>query len=516
MSGPGLTGGSVADQILAALAAQGTTCAFLVPGYLTGPYNAALAAGRLMPVVCAHELGAGYMADGYARVSGRPGCAIGISAPGAINMLTAAASAAADRVPVLFLSGNVASAGAVRGAFQDGGDCGTRDRHLFGELMRCARESRQVDDVPRDLAAVLAALTATPAAPAFLSAPRDVLAAAFGPEGLPARSSLARRENSADSWSEPFHRLGNSASRIALLVGESATDPALAPLLRAAVERHALPLATTMTAKGILPEDHPLCLGCFGYGGSPRAHAALLGGQLDGLLVMGADFTERNTLGWHAEILRERPGFHLVSWAGAPGFAGLPQVVADFAATLRWLAEGEDAALRPLAAGAGARRAWLEDLRRVPEVARWLPAADGLHPGEIVEVMRSVLPESTILFVDAGMGRRVVGQYWRCQAPGRLFASPVTGPMGWGLAASIGGKLARPGLPVVALAGDGSMLMHGIELATAVRHRVPVIWVINDNRSLGTIQLRADSPAEAALSAGMPLCSGRVRTAHRR
>lgn len=498
-------GSSVADRILAALSLRGTSCAFLIPGYLTGPYNAALAAGRLKPVVCTHELGAGYMADGYARVSGRIGCAIGISGPGVLNMITAAASVASDCVPVLFLAGDVGTANAGRGAFQDGGDCGTRDRHLFGELLSCARHSSNVDAVGEDLLAALSALERIPPEPAFLSFPRDVLAASCPPLDITPESRAPGPDHDNDGWKLALGRLLGGAGRIALLVGEDAKDEQLAPLLRAAVERHCLPVATTVTAKGILAEDHPLCVGCFGYGAAPRARAAFLDGELDALLVIGADFTQRNTLDWHAEIVRERPGCRLVRRSGARPFATLPDIVADYADVFRWLASSDDTTVLGLAAGAPARRDWIARLHGVPMKQHWAPTADGLHPAEIVEVMRAVLPEETVLFVDAGLGRRVVGQYWRCLSPGRIFASPITGPMGWGLAASLGGKLASPETPVVALAGDGSMLMHGMELATAVRYSIPVIWVINDNQALGTIRLRADSPMEADLTVGMPI-----------
>lgn len=495
---------TVADWMVQSIARRGTGFVFLVPGYLVGPINESLSGDRgIKPIVCAHELGAAYMADGYARLSGRPGVAVGISGPGASNMLTAAIAAAADKVPVLYLTGNVPRPVSGKGAFQDGGERGTRDRALFAEALGNAWECHVPDDLTGYFQKAWRALEGSPPAPCFLSVPRDLQAEiwreppASGP--LPAQAAA---EWSEAAWLSGIEGLANRAGKIALLVGESTTSPGFAAALLRLVERYALPVATTVPAKGVIPESHPLSLGAFGYGGTPRANNGLLRGDLEGLLVVGADFNERNTLHWHRELLRPRPGLRLMPWPAATPFGEMQDVVGDGALALTRLAESEGAAARALQAGCAIRKTWIGELVEIPRLAAPAPRNhdEGVHPAEIVRVMRASLPETTVLFVDAGMCRRVIGQYWTCAEPQRLFTCPVTAPMGWGLAASIGAQLARPDRPVVTIAGDGSMLMHGLELATAVRYDVPVIWVINNNGGLGTVYLRSESAAAAAMA----------------
>ncbi|MBI3148371.1 MAG: thiamine pyrophosphate-binding protein [Betaproteobacteria bacterium] len=489
---------SLASWILASLRAQGTGHAFLVPGYLLGPTLQVLAeAPDCRAIVCAHELGAAFAADGYARVSGTPGWCLAISAPGASNLLTGAIAARLDHQRVLYLVGDVPRNSAGRSAFQDGSEPGSRDLDLFRVAVPMARRATTVGEAEDALRAALQGPQGGPPGPAFLSLPRDLQAELCAAAPLPRLVPQQPAALDSAGLERLAQRLA-SGERLALWVGEATTGADFARDLLAFAERYAVPVATTMPAKGIFPEHHPLSLGCLGYGGTPRARAACTDPRTDSLLALGVDLNERNTLQWDQGLLVPGRICRVLPWPGAQAHPGVADYTACTSAVLHALAHAD----APLRRGIETRRLWLDELRAQPLQADLpeSPTALGLHPATLVATLRQTLPRGSKLFVDAGLCRRAVGQWWTCQEPGELFTSPVTAPMGWGLAASIGGQLAAPEARVVALAGDGSMLMHGLEIVTAVRYQVPVIWVINNNAALGTVWQRAPTPEAALLT----------------
>ncbi|MDP2325077.1 MAG: thiamine pyrophosphate-binding protein [Gammaproteobacteria bacterium] len=497
---------SGAELILRRVAEAGSRHVFLVPGAHIYPLVKALTSGNLAaPIIAAHELGAGFMADGYARLSGRPGVCASIGGPGASNMLTAAVTAQADRSPVLFLSGNVPCSLQGKGLFQDGGPHGSRDVALFSQVVECAAEVNTLEALEANLARAMEALEDTPPKPAFLSIPVDVLAASV----VPGRRKEPGPQPAIFDHGALALAMGDflrGTLKVAILAGEEVARGQGAALLKEFAERYQVPVATTFAAKGAVPEDHRLSLGNFGYGGARRASTALLSEELEALLVLGAEFSERNTLCWHPALLP--PGRRVLRIAATPQPPQAPvspEFRADCAQVLDYLLKEGAPALAPLENGHAIRQQWLERLAAEPfafDLPTLAEDASGIHPGWVVHEMRRYLPRETALFVDAGTHRLYAGHYWRGFTPGSLVTANRTGPMGWAIAAAIGGKLARPDLPVAAFTGDGCMLMHGLELATAVRYRVPIIYIVSNNRGYGKIYMaqQASAPAAAALS----------------
>jgi acetolactate synthase-1/2/3 large subunit len=295
--------GTVADWMVRTLIQQGAQYAFLVPGYLIGPLVEALASiPGCRPVVAAHELGAAFMADGFARASGHLACCMSIAGPGASNMLTAAVTARIDRIPLLCLVGDVPSSGAGRGGFQDGGERGMRDRALFAQAVPYAAQCCTAAAAAAGLHDALRAMRGIPPGPAFLSMPRDLLASE------------------------------QDAAPLALVGAASA--PACVRDLRRFAEAYSVPVATTLPAKGVFPESHPLSLGAFGYGGTPRARAALLESDLHGLIVVGAELNERNTMHWDPRLFAARHIVRIMPWQTAEVDSGVEEFTGDCALAL--------------------------------------------------------------------------------------------------------------------------------------------------------------------------------------
>lgn len=474
---------------------EGVDTVFLVPGLQIDPLFAHLAAQRRFRLVVAnHELAAGFMADGYARASHKLGICLSIGTIGATNTLTAAATALADDSAVLFVTGNVPACLRGQGAFQDGWAGGTNDHQLFQTLLGWSAVAG-AGDLRTQLALAAAWMRAPHRRPAHLAIPFDVQQEPVtGTPGLdlianiippPAAEALEQLQAS-------FPLMANARKPV-ILAGPRALIPGVAGALRCFAETCHVPIATTLSAKGLLPEQHPLSLGNFGYGGSNRANTALLSHEVDLLVVLGADLNERDSLCWDPRLAAGR---EILLVDPKPLRAGGPLrshhvIAADCAVALgAWLRECADR-LRPLRDSAPTRHGWCSRWMELPAAAPITEeSADtsGAIPLEILlTTMRQYLPDETVMVVDAGLHRTSAGQYWQARRTGAFFSACSLAPMGWAIAAAVGIQSARPQQPVVVLTGDGCMRMHGSELATLARYRLPVLVVVCDNRGYGSV-----------------------------
>jgi acetolactate synthase-1/2/3 large subunit len=486
------------EFLLQSLRGQGLTHVFLVPGGHIDPLVAELGKGvGLQPVVAAHEQGAGFMADGYARVSGRFGACLGIGGPGAANLLPAAVAARSDRSRVLFLTGDVPTTLQGRGAFQDGSLDGTGDAEFLRPATVYSEEVELASQLPRQLAAAFRALFGVPSGPAHLSVPSDIQNASLGAEAaVPAERWEPVRPVDAGALTRAAQEVLAGATRLAVLAGRGCVTSEAGEDLRAFAEAFEVPVATTFAGKGVLPEDHRLALGMFGYAGTNRAVTALLADDLDALLVLGSSMNLRDTLYWSRELGGRRQVVQLDTDPTALGrdYPVRHRVVGDCREALRLLRGLAEGPLRRLAETAAARRAWAAALKALPafyDAPNLGSDAVPVHPARLIGEMRWALPRETVLFVDSGAHRAFAGHYWESYGPGGMRSATNLGPMGWAVAAAVGGKLADPAAPVAVITGDGCMRMHGMEVATAARYKVPVIFVVSNNSALGNVYMRA-------------------------
>jgi acetolactate synthase-1/2/3 large subunit len=274
------------DFILDALVAEGLAHLFMVPGGLVDPFLPALARQtKITPVIAAHEGGAVYMADGYARASGRFGAALGIGGPGSCNMATAVAAAKTDGSPVLVMTGEVPVDLEDRGAFQDASQATLNDTAVMAPLTRLSSTVARADNLNHWFRHALTAMWAQPRGPVHLSLTHDALAGECTADYVEVAGFFAQAQTLSTEAAETALRLladaNGAKSRIAVLAGAGVEHDAAAARLKEIAERWSIPVATTLRAKGVFPEDHPLSLGVFGYAGTRHATAAILGGELD-------------------------------------------------------------------------------------------------------------------------------------------------------------------------------------------------------------------------------------------
>lgn len=485
------------DYVLRSLVADGVDHLFMMTGGLVDPFYSAVArVPELTPVVAAHEGGAVFMADGFARAGGRFGACLGIGGPGLTNMVTGVSAAYTDESPVLVLSGAVPNYMQDLGLFQDA-TAGTY--HDVDILAPITAESYSVPDIRLLHHAYQRAVNQMldgKRLPVHLTIPRDVQEADIDLAPVPGVDDLLASESLDTEAAAGLWDLVDDAPRIAILVGGGTIADDAANDLAAAAERFGIPVATTQHAKGTFPENHPLSLGVFGYAGTRHATRAILESELDLLIVLGATFNARDSNYWTTELAPKNgilsvdvSSVHIRRIYEAERF-----VRGHGGAFARWLATAPEEAAAGLVKTMGARNAWVDDVLSGPrlyDVENTTSDAVPIHPARMIAEARKAMPPETIAVVDSGAHRAFAVHYWDSPGPRRYITASSLGPMGWGIGAGIGAKAAVPQAPVIVFTGDGCMRMHGVEVQTAARFDLPVIYCVSNNRALGNVWLRA-------------------------
>jgi acetolactate synthase-1/2/3 large subunit len=463
-----------ADLLVLRLAEHGVSCVFGYPGgQLTPAYDALFRQQMIRHFLARHEQAAAFMADGYARASGRPGVCLAVCGPGVFNAFTPLASAHTDSTPVLLVSGQVptASRGLRSGYYHE------NDQLAAAAPVTKARfRAETAEALVPTLDRAWNALTDGRPGPVLFEAPVDVLRTAAAPDPWPAVPPAPAPLAPRPADVEAAARLVAGWRRPLLLAGGGVVSAGAEAVLRHAAERLGAPVFHTAMGKCALPADHSL------FAGLPWSRATAdvsdmasffspLFAEADGLLAVGCRFTQLTTGSW---ALRPPPSLVQID-VDADEIGRHYPVAAAVRADARLALEALLAALP-----AGPRAPWATP-RRKPEPWR-LPGLDLLGP------MRRVLPADAILSADVTRLAYILMAEFPLTRP-RTFLHPAGAvAMGFGLPAALGAKAAFPDRTVIAVAGDGGFLMSGMELATAVQERLPVVVVLVNDDSLTLIR----------------------------
>jgi acetolactate synthase-1/2/3 large subunit len=485
------------DFILDALVREGIDHLFMVPGGLIDPFLPALARHpELKPIVAAHEGAAAYMADGYARASGRFGAAIGIGGPGLCNMATAVAAAKTDSSPILVLSGEVPIEMEGLGEFQDASQASLDDTSVMRPLTRLSMTVASGQNLNHWLRHGLTTMLAQPSGPVHLSITHDVMTADCTADYVPVSPFFEQVTSLSLPAAEKAIALLGKGVRIAILAGAGIEHDSAAAALKTVAERWSIPVATTLRAKGVFPEDHALSLGVFGYAGTRHATAALLDPELEVLLILGSGLNERDTMHWTLRDKSKALMIHVntdMQEMTSQGDAG-HIVPGSCRAFLELLSRADGAAAAALVQGQAARQSWLTAAKAGPrlyDTENCRRTTRPIHPAAAVSALRSAFPRDGILLVDSGAHRAFAGHYWSAYEPRTYISATNLGPMGWAIPAAIGVQCAQPGRRVAVITGDGCMQMHGMDIQTAARYRLPIVYIVLNNGALGNVWLRA-------------------------
>jgi acetolactate synthase I/II/III large subunit len=461
-------------------------------------YEAIFDRSKIRPILTKHEEGAAFMADGYARVSNRLGVCCTTTGPGATNALTGIACAHRDSVPVLLLTAQVATSAFGKGAAQESSPLGIDIVDLYRAATKASVmlvSPEKMSDMVRHL--LRTALSGRPG-PIHFSIPADMMKqrvredVRFPKEYRPQSEHFDRR-----SVKEAAKHLMR-ARRPAILAGYGVHLSRAYDELRTLAEKLCIPVATTPKGKGVFPEDHVLSLGVFGMAGSPQADAVLLNEDTDVLLAVGTSLGEAATHAWDPRLVRGKLlmqidvdpreiGKNYPLKVGLVGDAR--QVLTELKHQIRrdsqWLDRNGQGEPRRL----GDVRVLKAMHSRFARPEAMSEASVPLNPQRVVAEMRRALPDDAILFVDIGNVMAWALHYYTVREPGTFFINMGFGSMGHAVAGAVGGKLAAPDRPVVALVGDAAFAMNGAEVHTAVEHDVPVIWVVMNNGGHGMVHL---------------------------
>jgi 5-guanidino-2-oxopentanoate decarboxylase len=453
VAAPAMTGG---EAVVQALSAHGVELVFGIPGTHTLPIHRHLAACGIRHVTPRHEQGGGYAADGYARVSGRPGVVLATSGPGVINAATAAATAYADSVPLLVLSPAMPTdvQGRDTGYLHEGKDQGA----AMDALVAWSRRAASPAEAAKAIDEAFAHFASGRPRPVHVEVPVDVLGSAgevaIGEPAAPVPATPGVDHAAA---------LLEEAERPALVLGGGARGAA------EAAARLGIPVITTVNGKGIVDERSPLSLGA-----SIRLRAAQDWlADRDVVVAVGTELGESDL------------------WGPVPELRGrLIRVDVD-PAQLHKNAPADVAVLGDARAVLEAlpARAADEDLAPVREAIREEALADGVPWLELVAALDETLGPDGILAGDSTMAAYYGAVHFLPIGPARRFIYPTGyATLGYALPAAIGAKLAAPDRPVVALIGDGGLLFTVSELVTAAELGLPLPVVVPNNRGYGEIR----------------------------
>ena len=475
-----------AQALIKSLEMEGVEVMFGLPGGAILPVYDPILSSSIRHVLVRHEQGAGHMAEGYAMATGRPGVAIVTSGPGATNVVTALSNAYMDSTPLVVITGQVPTAAIGTDAFQE---C-----DITGVTMGITKHNWLVtsaQDIPEIVASAFHLATTGRPGPVLVDVPKDVstsLMEWYWPDrldlpgyrlpGPPARADL-----------DAAVALMASARRPVIYAGGGILKARAADALRALAEQTGFPVVTTLMARGAFPDSHPQCLGMPGMHGNYTAVTAMQRSDL--LVALGARFDDRVT----GRVDAFAPGAKVVHVDIDPAeLHKVRRADVAIAGGCKVVIEALVEAAAPVLAGADAASrigAWWDQLRRWQ---RELPLHYERHEGPpikpqmVIETLRDLAPEGTIVVSGVGQHQMWASQYWRFERPYTWINSGGAGTMGFAVPAAIGAKVGRPSQTVWAIDGDGCFQMTAQELVTAAAERIPIKVAILNNAYLGMVR----------------------------
>ena len=467
--------------LMKALEKEGVKQVFGLPGGMNLPMYDELYKSNIRHILVRHEQSAAHMADGYGRVSRKPGVCFATSGPGATNLLTGLATAQADSSPMIAVTGQVPIHMIGKDAFQESDIIGMANPCVKYSFQ--PRTSAEIPEVVRK--GFYIAATGRPG-PVLLDIPKDVQqneAPMNFPDEFKIRGYHPWTDPDITQIEKAIDMLLAAEKPIILAGGGVIISSAFAEL-QSIAELLMIPVVTTFKGKGSFPENHPLSLGPIGMHGHAEANKLMT--EADCVLAIGTRFSDRS-VGTFEEFEKRLKIIHMDV---DPAEIGKNQttsvaVVGDVQATLRIMVK----LLIQKTIKKTEGTTWLKHVNEVKEYWREnlkLPTGE-MIAAKILRKLREILPKESITTTEVGQHQMWASLFFDVIHPGTFFSSTGLGTMGWGFPAAIGAKVARPDVPVVDIAGEGSFNMTENSLATSVLDNIPVIVFLLNNFSLGMV-----------------------------
>ncbi|MGH7762034.1 MAG: thiamine pyrophosphate-binding protein [Candidatus Dormibacteraceae bacterium] len=452
-----------------------------------------LSRSKIEFVTARHEQAAAHMADGYARVTGKPGVVLVHVGPGMMNAVTGVATAALDSVPLVVIAGDIPSYYYGRHPHQEVNlHADSSQSEIYRPFAKRVWRVDRIEDLPRFTErAFWTAQHGRPGA-VLLDVPMDMWS-------RPQNLALAERYPLPREFFGPAlppHTADEIVGKLAkakrpmLFVGGGVRHPDVRDDVLRLAERLGIPIAHSLMAKGALPDSHPLLMGMTGFWGTEFANDYAR--EADVVLALGTRFAETDSSSWDARFTWNAAGADLIHID-----IDSNEIGRNFPVAVGAVADLRHAARQLAAAAAGMPRGEWTTLGAQIARARgtiWRETEERgalddfpLKPERILEDVRRNLPSNTIFCTDVGWNKNGMAQRYRLPDDGVFITPGGLATMGFGPAAAIGAKYGARDRPVVALIGDGAMSSQLSALLTAVEQGIDVIWVVMNNSAFGTI-----------------------------
>lgn len=506
----------VADLLVAYLEQIGVEFVFGIPGGVIEPlYNAMARSARrggVRHILARHEAGAAYMADGYSRETGKLGVCCATSGPGATNLITGVACSFDNGIPMLVITGQPSLPAFGKRALQESACTGVNTLGMFRHCTRYNSLVSHPEQLETKLIAALMRANRSPRGPVHLTIPLDILKSP-SPVTKPSydlRSLLHPPAMIDDVAVETLSQLVEDAKNIVFMIGAGCGEAAASVLQFAAMKD--AKFVTTPDGKGLVNPRHPRYRGVFGFGGHFSADAALRDESVDLIIAIGASMGEMNSGGWSQSLLNQRL-VHIDE--SEDHLARSPMARLHVRGRIQTIFDRLIERLTTSGKSALAQHAHEESVcvesNEVWRDGKCDSDATPITPQRLMRDLGAAFPSHTCYLADTGNSiawaihylnpqsnricERRVSSEGRLNSMGRrksdggwLRVIMDFAPMGWAIGAAIGTAAGNPEAPVVCITGDGSMLMNGQEISTAVAERLTVIYVVLNDNALGMVK----------------------------
>lgn len=503
---------TAAEFVVRYLEKMGVKQIFGVAGGTTSPLYEAVNRSSIQDIATRHESGAASMAAGYARLSGKLGVCLATTGVYTTNLITGVASAYADSIPILVITGQVPTDHFGKGASLESSPEGMDIVQMLKHVTRYSGLAYKAKKVPELLQKAVTFALLGRTGPVHLSLPNDILRIEImnSPEiwHWPEKTPGLFDRNSVKEAAGWLSRAENPV----ILAGHGCVLADACDEVAQLSESLGIPVATTPMAKGALPEDNPFSLGIFGLSGSPLAEHFLMSDQVDVMLAVGTSFNEWGTLGRKKEFMPSQALLHvnIDPFDIGRNYPAKVSLCGDAKVILKELFF-EIQRQRKLSVSCSpvvpeslfkARKKF--GIIRNPSAMKSdsLP----LKPQRLMGDLRASIPDNAIVFVDGGATRSWATHYFQTRAPKTYFPATGMASTGYGVAGAIGAKFAFPNRIVISIIGDGGFLRNSMEVSTAVAYKKQVIWIVLNDGRYGMIDYGDRIFGYSAISTQYPIC----------
>ncbi len=466
-----------ADAIIKCLEAEGVEYVFGYPGVAICPFYNSILESDIQTILIRTEQNAAHAASGMARMTGKPGVCAVTSGPGATNVITGIATAFADSIPLICITGQVNSALLGSDVFQEADITGAVE-----SFVKYSYLVKNVNDIPRIFKEAFYLANTGRKGPVLIDVPIDIQNAVINKFSYPEEISMRTYKPTVKGNMAQIKRVLkelDKADRPIICVGGGVLLSGAEEELREFSEKYKVPVVSTMMGIGAMPTKHPMYFGMVGNNGKPYANRAM--NESDFLIMVGARLADR-AVSQPGLITQNKVLVHIdvdPAEIGKNAGATLP-LVGDAKHIFQDLLKEEREV---------EHEEWLETLKGYKETMepKRTPNPDYVDPAAFITMLSEKMQDNGVYVADVGQN-----QIWSCGyhivKEGKFFTSGGMGTMGYSIPAAMGAKVADPARQVIAVCGDGSFQMSMMELATMKQFDIPVKIIVLKNNYLGMVR----------------------------